>query len=142
MTSNGTIIAGTDSAKILIQNYCDLTLDKVTLNGSTNTKYVLSNNNGDTTIKGGTTINAADGQHAFDAYYWPKNGCHEVSVTVEDATINGKVEYATDGTPPLSKGDHEINITGGTFTDPNAAAFIKRMSGMFFDFKRCGNLVP
>lgn len=123
--TNGTIVAGTDSAKILIQNYCNLTLDKVTLNGSTNTEYVLSNNHGDTTIKGGTTINAADGQHAFDAYYWPKNGYYKVSVTVEDATINGKIEYATDGTPPPSEGDHKINITGGTFTDPTAAAFIK-----------------
>lgn len=122
--TNGTIVAGTNSAKILIQNYCNLTLDKVTLNGSTNTEYVLSNNNGDTTIKGGTTINAADGQHAFDAYYWPGGGYNEVSVTVEDATINGKIEYATDGAIP-SEGDHEINITGGTFTDPNAAAFIE-----------------
>ena len=123
--TNGTIVAGTDSAKILIQNYCNLTLDKVTLNGSTNTEYVLSNNHGDTTIKCGTTINAADGQHAFDAYYWPRNGYDKVSVTVEDATINGKIEYATDGTPPPSEGDHKINITGGTFTDPTAAAFIK-----------------
>lgn len=63
--TNGTIVVGTNSARILIQNYCDLTLDKVTLNGSTNTEYVLSNNNGNTTIKGGTTINAADGQHAL-----------------------------------------------------------------------------
>ena len=122
--TNGTIVAGTDSAKILIQNYCNLTLDGVTLDGSPNTQYVLSNNNGETVLTGGTVINAAEGQHAFDAYYWPGNGYDSVSVTVEDATINGQIEYATDGTTP-SEGDHEINITGGTFTDPTAAAFVE-----------------
>ena len=123
--TNGTLAAGTNFAKILIQNYCNLTLDNVTLEGSQNTSYVLSNNNGDTVLKGGTVINAAEGTYAFDAYYWPTNGHTDgVNVTVEDATINGEIEYATDGTPP-SEGKHEINITGGTFTDPTAAAFVE-----------------
>lgn len=122
---NGTIIASSKSAKILIQNYSNLTLDGVTLNGVEGvTDYVLSNNNGTTTLTGGTIINAPDGTIAFDAYYGLSSVYESVIVKVEDATINGKIEYATNNgsTPP--DGAHEINISGGNFTDPNAAGFL------------------
>jgi hypothetical protein len=63
------------------------------------TQYVLSNNNGDTKLKNGTTITAASGQTAFDVYYWPTNTYLSVSVEIEtsDVVITGKVEYASDG---------------------------------------------
>ena len=122
---NGTITASSESAKILIQNYSNLTLDGVTLNGVEGvTQYVLSNNNGETVLKGGTTINAPEGSVAFDAYYWPKNGYESVTVIVEEATVNGKIEYTTDGSTTPPEGKHEINISGGNFTDPNAAGFL------------------
>lgn len=72
---NGTIYAGS-SAKIMLQNYANLTLKDVTLDarGSTQCQYVSSNNCGTVNITGSTSIYAAEGQAAFDVYYWPKGG--------------------------------------------------------------------
>lgn len=88
---NGTITS--DKAKILIQNYSNLTLDNVQLDGSklveAKNKYVLSNNNGNTTIKN-STITAQDGWFAFDVC---RNGDYKgVTVTAEKSTINGDIE--------------------------------------------------
>lgn len=96
---NGTIKPGTSAAKILIQNYCNLTLDNVTIDCSgSNCEYVSSNNCGNVVIKDSRII-AAEGQRAFDLYYWPSNGYAEgVSVTVEgDSEISGIIEYGSDG---------------------------------------------
>ncbi len=80
---------------MLIQNYCDLTLDNMTIDGTNiahngnNTRYVVSNNCGTTTIKDSGII-AVDGDFAFDSC---KSGSYSVpTVNVEDSTINGKVE--------------------------------------------------
>ena len=116
---NGTITS--DKAKILIQNYSNLTLDNVTLNG-TNLKgsapYTLSNNFGNTRIKD-TTILAATNGYAFDLYYWPENGYGDgVSVTVEgDSQIKGNVQYGSDDSDTQNVAQKAtLNITGGTFT--------------------------
>lgn len=97
---NGTITS--EKAIILIQKYCDLTLENVVLDGSKlagSSKYTLSNNNGKTIIRSGTKVIAAEGGVAFDVYYWPDNGYDSVSVTVhEGAVIDGTIEYADDGT--------------------------------------------
>ena len=108
---NGTITAGTDSAKILIQKYCDLTLDNVTLNGREGTTdYTLSNNNGTTTVINGSVINASKNGFAFDAYDWPKNGYGNVSVVVDGSSINGRIEMETDGTAWSDGRTHEITL--------------------------------
>lgn len=72
---DGTIYAGS-SARILLQNYANLTLKDVTLDarGNTQCQYVSSNNCGTVNITGSTSIYAAEGQAAFDVYYWPKGG--------------------------------------------------------------------
>ena len=95
---NGSIVS--EKAKILIQNYSNLTLDNVTLTGGTATSYVLSNNNGSTILKNRTTINATEGKFAFDAYYWPSGKYPSVTVEIatSDVVINGPIEYAHDGT--------------------------------------------
>ena len=96
---NGTIKPGTSAAQILIQNYCYLTLDNVTIDCSgSNCQYVSSNNCGNVVIKDSKII-AAEGQRVFDLYYWPSNGYAEgVSVTVEgDSEISGIIEYGSDG---------------------------------------------
>ena len=83
-------------AKILIQNYSNLTLDNVELVGADVTQYVLSNNFGDTTLENGTKITAADGQVAFDVYYGLSAAYDAgVSVTIADTdvVINGVYEY-------------------------------------------------
>lgn len=101
---NGKLTSSADSGvKMLVQKYCDLTLEDMELDGTklsgSGTHYVLSNNNGITTLTGKTTITAAEGDVAFDVYYWPSNGYKWVTVEIAsyDVVINGTVGYASDG---------------------------------------------
>lgn len=89
-------------AKILIQNYCNLTLHNVVLDGRNlvgSVPYTLSLNCGKIQITGSTSILAKTGGVAFDLYYWPKGGYSEgVQVTVNTTgTISGPIELAEDG---------------------------------------------
>lgn len=96
---NGTLTSG--KAIILIQKYCDLTLDDMVLDGTQTKGYVLSNNNDTTTITGDTQIIAAEDGVAFDVYYWPNNGYDSVSVVFDEnftGSVAGRVEYTNDGT--------------------------------------------
>ena len=115
---DGTITS--EKAKILIQNYSNLTLENVTLNGAKLNDvdpYTLSNNCGNVVISDSTII-AKNGGCAFDLYYWPKNGYDEgVSVTVEgDSVITGRIEYGSDGSKNDVAEKAALSITGGTFT--------------------------
>jgi len=102
------------NAKILIQNYANLTLDGVTLDGTnlTGSKYTSSNNNGTVVYKNGTKIIAAEGGVAFDAYYWPGGGYGNVSVSIADSTveidgvieIDGETGYAEHATVTVPTG--------------------------------------
>lgn len=115
---NGTITSS--KAKILIQNYSNLTLDHVKLDGTNlgATKYTLSNNFGEVKIVDSTIIAPADG-YAFDVYYWPAGGYGAgVSVTVEgDSYIDGKIQYGGDDTATNVAENAKLSITGGTFTN-------------------------
>lgn len=109
--SNITIKNGkitTTKAKILIQNYSNLTLDNVDLEGSDETLYVLSNNNGYTVLENETTITAEGYNIAFDVYYWPSNGYKSVTVEIADTSvqINGRIEYERD---KIGEGNWEEN---------------------------------
>lgn len=117
---NGTIYAG-GSARILLQNYANLTLKDVTLNAQENTQceYVCSNNCGTVNITGDTSIYAAEGQAAFDVYYWPSNGYIEgVIVNVDTTgTIGGRIEYTNDGSDQANVAERaKLNILDGKFT--------------------------
>ncbi len=162
---NGTINAG--KAKILIQNYADLTLKDVTLDAQgTGCQYVCSNNCGTVNIIGDTNINAAEGEAAFDVYYWPSNGYTEgVTVTVNTTgTINGRIEYTNDGTAeqdvvaeqakliiksgkftgtffiPQADGKAGITVSGGSFTNAATAATIEKYLDSGFELVN-GNVV-
>lgn len=97
---NGTITS--TKAKILIQNYCNLTLQNVLLDGTQlnyAAPYTLSLNCGKIQITGNTSILAKpNGGVAFDLYYWATNGYTEgVQVTVDTTgTISGPIELTTD----------------------------------------------
>lgn len=103
---NGAVTS--EKAKILIQNYSDLTLDGVELTLATPRPlgeapyYVTSNNNGSTYIKGGTVINAGDGNYAMDAFTF--GDYTGGNVFVKDAVINGNVELANGGNITLNGG--------------------------------------
>ena len=129
---NGTITLSKDAvrtdgktrtATILVQNYSNLTLDGVTLNGATDTRYVASNNNGTTLIKN-STINAADTNTALDLYYWPEMGYKNIEVNVINSTINGKVEYAGDSTtnPDMLIANSVLTIDADTMTKKEITA--------------------
>ena len=111
---DGAIVADCTGAKMIIQNYCNLTLDNMILDataGNNNVVYVVSNNCGKVVITNGTTITAKTTGVAFDVYGGFQN-YGDVSVTLEaGATVNGKVEVAR-GTGTQNK--NTLTVTGGT----------------------------
>ena len=132
---NGTLTskAGSD-VKMLVQNYCNLTLDGMTLIGTNlddaaGGKYVLSNNAGDVVIEDTTITAAADGV-AFDSYDYSAGGYTPPTVTVKGTSVvNGTVE-AAGGKLEVQSGtvNGDIDVVGdgltsdvvvvaGTFTD-------------------------
>lgn len=105
---NGSIVVPeTIAGKMLLQNYCMLTLDGVTLTGNANCSYIVSNNNGICNINN-STINAAVGKCAFDVYSYSSYDGAKVNVT--NSTINGKVEFGGDN----GKSNIFLNVNSGT----------------------------
>ena len=100
---NGRIVAkDTPELKMLIQNYSNLTLDNVTLEGADHIQYLCSNNYGNVVFKNGTTFNVVgEGNVAFDTYYGllPMYDDPGVYVTIADNSVivNGPVEYGKQG---------------------------------------------
>ena len=126
---NGTITSTADSGvKMLFQNYSNLTLDGVTLDGKNipgTDAYVLSNNNGNITITGATVLDAKAGDYAFDVYGNFDTQYSGPTVTIADGftgKINGKVIVdagtATQNEPAV------LNINGDvTIPDLNVNKF-------------------
>lgn len=91
------ILSAHDGIKMLVQNYSNLVLDNVILNGSEECLYLCSNNFGNVVFKNGTTFNVVGNNIAFDVYYGMQavydDGVH---VTIADDTVkvNGPVEYS------------------------------------------------
>lgn len=109
--TNGTIISTSNTARILLQNYCDLTLDDFVADGSGNNliQYTSSNNNGSTTLMGDTRIIASTNGVAFDVCGFASY--HDgVSVTIDESftgTISGEIEMTSgNGVVPV------LNING------------------------------
>lgn len=103
-------------AKILIQNYCNLTLHNVVLDGRNlvdSVPYTLSLNCGKIQITGSTSILAKTGGVAFDLYYWPSGSYPEgVQVTVDTTgTISGPIELAEDGTEGVAGAADKNSLT-------------------------------
>ena len=81
--------------KMLIQNYANLTLEDMEIDCSDNPniQYVVSNNFGNCLIKN-CHITAPENGVAVDCWFG-LNAIYDegVTVTIEDSTINGKIEY-------------------------------------------------
>jgi len=122
---DGTITSSV--AKIMLQNYSNLTLDNMTLtlnNPSYSSAYTLSNNNGNIVIDN-TTINANPaGGFAFDVCRYASYPSVNVTVT-GDSVINGDVEvYASSSE---AKDGFSLTLESGTMNgdiviDSTAAA--------------------
>ncbi len=111
---NGTIYS--EKAKILVQNYSNLTLEGMTLtlnNPSYSYAYTLSNNNGNIVIDG-TTINAnPNGAFAFDVCRF--SSYPSVNVEVKgDSYINGNIEISASSND--AKDGFGLTLTSGTLT--------------------------
>ena len=109
--------AGTDwkgAPAILIQNYCDLTLEQMIVKGGDETCYTLSNNNGEIVIDGSTIVAGKGtkyGPFAFDVCRY--SSYPSVHVTVKGASvIEGNVEIS--GTIGDNQ-SRQLDIEGGTF---------------------------
>ena len=136
---NGTIKAGNGNVAMIIQNYSNLTLENMLLDGTSITRndatHTMSNNCGDVVIKD-TIINTVPNGVAFDVYGGFGN-YSDVTVTVTGSSeINGKIEVARgSGTQnkntlainggtingELAVTDNEkteITISGGSFSQP------------------------
>lgn len=120
---NGTLNVAQEhdpNLKLLVQNYCNLTLDNMTVDGTNLTKgwgsytYVTSNCNGTVTIKDSVIISEnPNADVAFDVdgakpitsgFYGP------VKLTIEgNSKISGKFEVS-------NKDGNSLTITGGYFT--------------------------
>lgn len=143
---NGALESAATGAQILIQNYCNLTLDGVTLNAQRSAKiaYVLSNNCGQVTVTGATKLYASEGKVAFDLYYWPEGGYSEgVSVTFDEnftGQVEGKIEYDHDNTVTdtdcaekaiLTVAEGAQGLFDVTFSTSVAGANIQLKSGFY-----------
>lgn len=116
---NGDITS--DKAKILIQNYCDLTLDGVDVSLTTpgTGMYAVSNNNEKTVVKGGSTITVNDGNYAMDSFTF--GNYDGGNVFIEDAVINGDLEIANGGKMTVDGGTVNGNVKVYNYTyDENA----------------------
>ena len=122
--TNGTITAAPaegQQVKILIQNYSNLTLENVTLDGRGMTdynglNYTLSNNNGEITLKSGTVIQARADEIAMDVC-WAESYQDGARVTVEEgAEIQGAVELGLWNQEAYSKNQSVLTVNGGTIT--------------------------
>ena len=119
---NGTVKVG-GNAMILFQNYCNLTLEDVTVDcrDSKVCQYALSNNFGSLTLKGNTNVYAKSGYVAFDLWYGLSSTYYEgVNVTFDNdftGTVSGKIEYGA--TTAGSSQDGWKNKTKLAINSPN-----------------------
>ena len=146
---NGSIIADNVGLKMILQNYCNLTLEDMAIDatkGNNSVSYVMSNNCGNVKLQGNTNIIAKDGTKAFDVCWAPNNGYSEgAQVTVETTgTIKGDVEFDLWGTKSESAVLSTLTINSGNFdgnfvvTDLNSediAGKVKVNGGAFTDLE-------
>ncbi|MBR5654521.1 MAG: hypothetical protein IKX22_10635 [Prevotella sp.] len=127
---NGTLKATSPTAQMLIQNYSNLTLEDVNLDGTTLSgwAYALSNNCGTINLTGSTSITAKTGGRAFDTCKYADYAIPTVNINTTGA-ITGPIE-ATGGKLNIKNGKFDvtwvtdnnytagdIQITGGIFSE-------------------------
>ena len=108
LTSTATV-EGSKEVKMLIQNYANLTLEDMNLVDNTeHILYALSNNCGNTVIKGATNITTD--AVALDVYDYTSGGYAVPTVTIETTgKIAGKIEVSENI-------NDNLQITSGTYT--------------------------
>lgn len=123
---NGTIKVSPDSKKtiMLIQNYCDLTLENLNLYGSDATQYMISSKYGDTVLKNVNMDGTNKKLVAIDLMHWLGTEYADQAPTMQiqndaDNTIKGSIDVGTGAAECQDK--PTLTIYGGHYTvDPSA----------------------
>lgn len=131
---NGTIEAakGTKNVKMLVQNYCNLTLENLTVdgrnlvNGWGTYTYVTSNNCGSTTISNSTII-ANPGSVAFDVD-GARKGYTAAKVIVKNSTVDGKIEKSENNDLVIMSGTFSQDVSA--FMDPSVGT-VEKVDGKY-----------
>ena len=120
---NGTLTAS--KGWILLQNYCDLTLENLNLIGGDSTEYILSCNNGNTLLENVNISGTYKELVGIDVMHWPNNS-YKIApiVTVNNTnsnTINGKLEvYCNKNESDEEHNDNskksKLILNGGNYT--------------------------
>ena len=126
---NGTIKVSPDSKKtiMLIQNYCDLTLENLNLYGSDATQYMISSNYGHTVLKNVNMDGTNKKLVAIDLMHWLGTEYADQAPTMQiqndaDNTIKGSIDVYCSGSGAAECQDKPtLTIYGGHYTvDPSA----------------------
>lgn len=136
---NGTIrvadrvAEGSKECRMLIQNYCDLTLEDLTLIGSDVTSYLISSNYGDVVLR---NVNVSGSSKnliaAIDLMHWLNNSYRDKAPTLtiensEENLIAGPIDvYCSENgnTPVACEEEPTLTVLGGTFTDENVGGYL------------------
>ena len=133
---NGTLKATSPTAQMVIQNYSNLTLEDVNVDGTglSGWAYALSNNCGTINLTGSTSITAKEGGRAFDTCKFGDYSIPTVNINTT-GVISGPIE-ATGGKLNIENGKFDvtwvtdshyaagdIQITGGVFTEKPAEEY-------------------
>lgn len=146
---NGTLTANNPNVQMIIQNYCNLTLQNMTLDatkGTNSVEYVMSNNCGAVNITGSTSIKAKTNTYAFDACWAPTvngNIYAEGTQIVVDTTgaIDGNVQFDLWGVDGITGCNTTLDIkncqlNGSVVVDANMEQYSSNISisgGTFSD---------
>ena len=131
---NGTIEAakGTKNVMMLVQNYCNLTLENLTVdgrnlvNGWGTYTYVTSNNCGSITISNSRII-ANPGSVAFDVD-GARNGYTAAKVIVKNSTVDGKIEKSENNDLVIMSGTFSQDVSA--FMDPSVGT-VEKVDGKY-----------
>lgn len=131
---NGTIEAakGTKNVMMLVQNYCNLTLENLTVdgrnlvNGWGTYTYVTSNNCGSTTISNSRII-ANPGSVAFDVD-GARKGYTAAKVIVKNSAVDGKIEKSENNDLVIMSGTFSQDVSA--FMDPSVGT-VEKVDGKY-----------
>lgn len=122
---NGTIKASNYiDLSILFQNYCNLTLENLTLDltDGTNLVCIISCNYGDTTVKNVNTVGVGSNVIAIDLMHWLNDAYRDKAPTITiyngaEDRISGKIDVYCygDGADSCTE-KPKLTIYGGTYT--------------------------
>ena len=142
---NGAIASTADSGvKMLVQNYANLTLEDVALDGMNlegANRYVLSNNSGTVNLTGATSVTAKPGDVAIDACLYGSYPAPTVNLNTT-GTVQGDVEL-TGGSFNYTAGTITGDVnTGSNYADSQVTGLKVRVGGdpadskLYFDLQK------